>query len=342
MFSSNSVGGFDYSASGIASLRSELADTKERYNDALNDLRNERAAAKAERMELKRLQAKNSLAEMSYPLPQDLKVRQEIEEEAKHSADMEKCADEISMMKEVMTKLRHENQDLRGQVNRLKGGSHAKFIEDLEEVICKWEALYFESAEVGNAQMAYLEEEVEELRNASWTNHEAAQSAQSHIEALSLRLKTSSSDSQKYAQELKQYKEKSKNRILALKKRLEGTKIEYEEELYQTKQQLEGEIPLMDQLERLERELNVNTRKLEKERLRSAKREMELEKQLLALRKLSGIESQETDEVMMQDIFTVFVRKMGEKLCSCTEDTQIDSQPVTYTRFPPAPRIRLE
>ena len=74
MFSSKSAGEVDYSASDFAQLQKELAETKERFNDAVQDLRNERAASKMDRLELQRLKAQKSLTELAYPMPQGNKT----------------------------------------------------------------------------------------------------------------------------------------------------------------------------------------------------------------------------------------------------------------------------
>ena len=43
---------------------------------------------------------------------------------------------------------------------------------NLQEEVKKWETLYFETAEIGAAQMSRLEEELEQLRASSKSRHE--------------------------------------------------------------------------------------------------------------------------------------------------------------------------
>jgi chromosome segregation ATPase len=151
-----------------ATLREQLALTRESYTVSLYELRQERLSWRADKLELEHL--KSMLNDKDSPAtPQHLKYTagSMAEEKALHEEELEECADQIKGLKKVLHSVQQDNRALRSQVSQLENQSdHFQRIQDLEEEVNKWEAFYFESAEMGERQMGKLEQQLEEVRES--------------------------------------------------------------------------------------------------------------------------------------------------------------------------------
>jgi hypothetical protein len=84
-----------------------------------------------------------------------------LEDQANHEVQLEDYAKMFRAFKESIHNLHHENNELKRQLKDWKAENYQYMIEDLEEQIKKWQALYFESAEMGSNKIESLEKELE-------------------------------------------------------------------------------------------------------------------------------------------------------------------------------------
>jgi chromosome segregation ATPase len=287
------------STADAATLREHLASTRESYTVSLHELRQERLSWRADKLELQHLKSmlndKDSTA-----TSQHLKHTDMAEEKAIHEEQLEGCAEQIKGLKEVVHSLQQDNRGLRSQVSQLKNQSdHSHRIQDLEEEVNKWEAFYFESAEMGERQMGKLEQQLEEVRESLHMQEQANQSQ----ERVSL-LKQHTNDSQEVAQEQTYLTSiaKQDEHVDRLEKQihiLEAKLLEQEASMEQERasaEHREAELnlrlahtqvppdPFAERLAGLALEMNeretTNHVKLEEERSQTEQRQAELQKKL--------------------------------------------------------------
>jgi chromosome segregation ATPase len=307
--------------------REQLDSTKESYNGALRDLRQDRISWKAEKREWrdfrKRVGAGNDQQQQQQqqPIPKKLQIKHLMKEKKRHESHLNSCADQIQGLRETVVTVRLENQGLRGQLDNFKANNQATVIRDLEDEVSKWEVLYTESAKLGAARMSHLEQELTKVRSSSRKSKEIDSLASKQIDTLYEKLKATFAAAKAKKEELKQYKQKSRQRVSLLKEMLEQAKEEKEKELMQVKAQQEDEISLLDTIEQLEGQLSEQGETLERERAAAAKIESELKMKLKVARKLAYLEDDDEagpDEAGgMQDFCSIFAKKIGEQLCGC-------------------------
>ena len=239
--------------------------------------------------------------------------REEVEQDCKEEEEKveglypERYLDQMEELKEHITSLQSENQSLRDKMRILTNSLDRTKIQDLEEEVHKWEKLYVESAQVGAAQMAVLENELQRLR---FTNSfQYMDQMDNDVDALSGDCTLSGPQVPEAIND---------NRCMRLIKELElgpeESKSEQTDGLNVAKRKLEVEVILMEQIARLETELNFNNRILELERHTALNRQKLLEGEVQSLRQLARLDEYSNYEYRMQDICTVFMRKLGRAI----------------------------
>jgi hypothetical protein len=299
------------STADVADLREHLASTRESYNDSMREMRKERLSWKADRMELQHMKSllndKNSTSCLQH-------LKRMVEEKAQHEEQMECFAKQIRGLKELVDNIRQENKGLRGQVNSLMNNNESAMIPDLEEQVNKWEALYFESAEIGSRRMEHLEQELDQVKESFQSTQETAEKRKEQVALLENQLQSLWISERAKNEAVKEYKTKSRARVVTLKEMLEHANQQAEQELLTSKHQMEDEISLLDTIEQLECQLNKKEWEIEKERRAAAERESTLQKQLKAAKKLAELDTSETDETTQ--IIQILAKKLNERLCN--------------------------
>lgn len=207
---------------------------------------------------------------------------------ANYEVELETSAEKITLFKETIVDLREENNNLRRQLIELKNNNHGQIVKDLEEECNRWENLYYQSAELGAARMSRLEAELEQLRNSSHPDRQTSESAKEQINNLSQALKYTFESAQAKEDELKDYKQKSKQRLMKLGQMLEKLKTEKQNVLEEQRLTEQSEQALLVHIEDLEAEVKAKTAIIERERNQAAKREKRLREQIRKLQKSVG------------------------------------------------------
>eukprot|EP00934_Nitzschia_sp_Nitz4_P003984 Nitzschia sp. Nitz4//scaffold22_size323478//238814//239866//NITZ4_000567-RA/size323478-snap-gene-0.560-mRNA-1//-1//CDS//3329543115//3974//frame0 len=264
-----------------------LEDSKGDYVDAVRELRRGRVEWKFEKLKLKSLKA--AVLQGSDTGEADL-VKEESTFDPK--AHISKCEDQMSALKQTIAGLQYENQRLRGRMASYQSDSdQGVIISELEEQLHKWETLYTEVSDLGSRRVKHLEKELVELRHSASVNEQSALAAEGLIADLRNQLQRSRESELSKNQELKDYKQKSRERMVLLKDMLclaQG-EMEKEQEILRSRATADDDTSLLDQIEYLESQLEANGVVLAKERARAAMRECELEEQLHATRKLADL-----------------------------------------------------
>ena len=223
---------------------------------------------------------------------QDSSAPEEVQQlrdiKANYEVELETSAEKITLFKETIVELREENNNLRRQLNELKNNNHGQIVKDLEEECNRWENLYYQSAELGAARMSRLEAELEQLRNSSQSDRHTSDSTKEQINNLSQALKYTFESAQAKEQELKDYKQKSKQRLVKLSQMLEKLKAEKQKVLEEQRLTEQSEQALLVHIEDLEAEVKAKTAIIERERNQAAKRESRLREQIRKLQKTVG------------------------------------------------------
>ena len=208
---------------------------------------------------------------------------------ANYEVELETSAEKITLFKETIVELREENNNLRRQLIELKNNNHGQIVKDLEEECNRWENLYYQSAELGAARMSRLEAELEQLRNSSLSDRPStSDSTREQINNLSQALKYTFESAQAKEEELKDYKQKSKHRLMKLSQMLEKVKAEKQQVLEEQRLTEQSEQALLVHIEDLEAEVKAKTAIIERERNQAAKRETRLREQIRKLQKTVG------------------------------------------------------
>jgi len=166
----------------LAKLREHLAWTRESYNESLKELQDFRAMSCADRLELEHLRRLFKQQEEEKELSEEtssLLWQDQLQSLAREKADCEmrliQNSNQVRELKYLMKQLQGENKSLQQQVANLQDGSSSnegsgvalesgETVQELQEQVNKWEALYFESAEVGSNTIQKLEEQLAQLQ----------------------------------------------------------------------------------------------------------------------------------------------------------------------------------
>ena len=272
-----------------AKLRQHLAETQEQYQAAVVKLRRQTARRKATELELQLLKESSSgdngeggsgggVAIL------DAKYKQLIEDHAIALEQREAHAEQIHSLKELVHSLNQELKEYRSSgLSPRVGGANSyqsnQRVQDLEEEVSKWEALYYESAEMSVSQLSKVEtkllasqeresklqEELKEVRQSmleiKGTNEGKQGILEMQLEMAHEAEQVALSQATSEANQVKRLKERvaqeeSKNTILECQ--LKQHKMESEEQISNfVVQHRENEATLQEQVEHLETQLKA-------------------------------------------------------------------------------------
>ncbi len=204
---------------------------------------------------------------------------------ANYEVELETSAEKITFFKETIVELREENNSLRKQLLELKNNNHGQIVKDLEEECNRWENLYYQSAELGAARMSRLEAELEQLRTSSEPGQHTSNTAKEQIGNLTQALKYSFESAQGKESELRDYKQKSKERLVKFHKMLEKANAQKAQAVEELRLKEQGEQELLVHIEDLEADVKAKTAIIERERNQAAKRETRLKEQIRKLQR---------------------------------------------------------
>jgi hypothetical protein len=213
--------------------------------------------------------------------PEELRQLREIK--ASYEEQLGLYAERNVRYKQRILELQDMNHNLKQQLERSKRNAEGAVVKDLEEEISKWETLYEETAEVGAARMKRLEDELEQLRQASAANESVTVESKEHMEHVCKALVTTLEEMQLKETEFEDYKRKSTERVAMLNDLLEFANFEKEKEMDNLKRKQANEYALMEKVEDLEAEVQAKAAIIERERNQATKREARLREQIRKL-----------------------------------------------------------
>jgi hypothetical protein len=156
----------------IVKLREELASTRESYNESMKRFQEFQSMSCSDRLELEQLRKvlldndnNNDLKEWYEQL--SALIKEKVEVEMRHQETLSRLRD----VSGLLLKVQNENNDLTQKICKLSvpgpGNDGARMTSDsvneLKEQINKWEALYFESSEMGIKTITDLENKLRKV-----------------------------------------------------------------------------------------------------------------------------------------------------------------------------------
>ena len=322
------------SSAEIGTLKEGPSSLKENCNKAFWEKQNVRRRFEADKIDLEK---KLNLFDFIKPPMQEgtsllsgqsEELRQLLETKTKYEVELATYGEQITHLRETILQLRDENSSLRSQLDDLKSNNHGKVVKELEEEVGKWETLYFESAEVGATTLSRLEEELEQMRLSSLSSQKTAETAKYDMESVCNALKATFASARAKQQELKAYKQKSRERVSVLEEMLEKAtvqKAEKDRELTELKAKQERDEYLHDKIRELEADVQAKTAIIERERNQAIKREARLKE---SIRKMQKPESGEA----IDGAFTKLSSLLEESIGWCGP-TERDLDPETTPRI---------
>jgi hypothetical protein len=204
-----------------------------------------------------------------HPEPRE-EVRQLLEIKENYEVEMEKYAEQIITFKETIVQMRGENNLLRDRLRDFKMDNPGNVATNLEEEVKKWEALYFETAEMGGARIARLEEELEQLRVSAKSSQESADNGTKQSKNLCKALKSTLKSAKSARKELEECKQRWGERESLLKEMLEKAHAESKQE--------NGQDNLLERVKYLEANVRAKCDIIERERYQTSLLKERLEK----------------------------------------------------------------